>query len=138
MSITSTMSMSSTHIKSTGSSRPPSLEFGSKRNSRCSNRYSSASVGGVSGGIPENEPLSPSGYEQPPTPDHPPPSPMTAILGIQEKINPNVCAILLKHFFESVLIYDLIENSMEFTVFTNILYFYILLLHLIYTIYTVT
>ena len=57
--------------KSTSSSRPPSLEFGSKRSSR-------------------EIPLSPTGYEQPPTPDFPPPSPMTAILGIQEQINPTV------------------------------------------------
>lgn len=33
-------------------------------------------------------PLSPSNYKQPPTPEHPPPSPMTAILGIQEKLKP--------------------------------------------------
>ncbi|XP_076451066.1 uncharacterized protein LOC143286967 isoform X2 [Babylonia areolata] len=34
------------------------------------------------------QPLSPSNYSQPPTPDYPPPSPSTALQGIQQKINP--------------------------------------------------
>ena len=38
----------------------------------------------------EMYPLSPTGYVQPPTPDHPPPSPMTAGIFIQETINPHV------------------------------------------------
>lgn len=33
-------------------------------------------------------PLSPTHYQQPPTPDFPPPSPSTAALGIHEKIRP--------------------------------------------------
>ena len=39
-------------------------------------------------------PLSPTGYIQPPTPDHPPPSPMTAGMFIQETINPHVSITL--------------------------------------------
>lgn len=35
-------------------------------------------------------PLSPTHYAQPPTPDCPPPSPSTALQGIQQKINPQV------------------------------------------------
>ncbi|KAG1659557.1 Ankyrin repeat and sterile alpha motif domain-containing protein 1B [Nymphon striatum] len=35
-----------------------------------------------------NLPLSPTGYDQPPTPDHPPPSPATAVAGIHEKMRP--------------------------------------------------
>ncbi len=65
----------SSEMSSGSHSRPPSLQLsgaGSKRSSR------------------EVVPLSPTGYEQPPTPDHPPPSPMTAVIGIQEKINPGV------------------------------------------------
>ena len=50
--------------------RPPSLEFDRKRTSR--------------GDVP----LSPTHYQQPPTPDFPPPSPHTAVLGIQLQINP--------------------------------------------------
>ncbi|XP_041365228.1 ankyrin repeat and SAM domain-containing protein 1A-like isoform X2 [Gigantopelta aegis] len=38
--------------------------------------------------VGEDVPLSPSSYVQPPTPDHPPPSPMTAVSGITLKINP--------------------------------------------------
>ncbi|XP_064602362.1 ankyrin repeat and SAM domain-containing protein 1A-like isoform X2 [Liolophura sinensis] len=53
-------------------SRPPSLEFD---NVRC--RLLSQEI-----------PLTPTGYSQPPTPDHPPPSPHTAVLGIHERINP--------------------------------------------------
>ena len=33
--------------------------------------------------------VSPTSYDQPATPDHPPPSPTTAVFGIQQKINPN-------------------------------------------------
>lgn len=44
-----------------------------------------------------NIPLSPTGYDQPPTPDHPPPSPATAVAGIHEKMRPlsRVSAIIL-------------------------------------------
>ena len=62
----------SSPLATTPTSRPPSLDFSSKRSSV------------------EVQPLSPTGYQQPPTPDHPPPSPMTAVLGIHEKINPKV------------------------------------------------
>ncbi|XP_064635654.1 ankyrin repeat and sterile alpha motif domain-containing protein 1B-like isoform X3 [Lineus longissimus] len=58
-------------------SKPPSLEFDSKRSSRASRTSTCSEI-----------PVSPTGYIQPPTPDFPPPSPMTAILGIQEHINP--------------------------------------------------
>lgn len=34
----------------------------------------------------EGIPLTPTGYTQPPTPDFPPPSPHTAILGIEERM----------------------------------------------------
>ncbi|KAL8623983.1 hypothetical protein ACOMHN_040609 [Nucella lapillus] len=34
------------------------------------------------------QPMSPTNYSQPPTPDYPPPSPSTALHGIQQKINP--------------------------------------------------
>nr|KAG5692402.1 hypothetical protein BaRGS_000686 [Batillaria attramentaria] len=56
-------------------SKPQSLELdGSKK------RESAGAEGDL--------PLSPSTYAQPPTPDCPPPSPSTAIQGIQQKINP--------------------------------------------------
>ena len=37
---------------------------------------------------PPPDPLSPTGYKQPPTPDFPPPSPATAQDGIEKKIAP--------------------------------------------------
>ena len=57
------------------SSRPSSLEFSS------SNRSS------------REMPLSPSGYQQPPTPDFPPPSPATAQAGIRQKIDPIIAHV---------------------------------------------
>lgn len=36
----------------------------------------------------KQDPLSPTGYQQPPTPDFPPPSPATAEAGIEKKIAP--------------------------------------------------
>ena len=52
--------------------------------------------GGVRAGCRVAPPSSPTSYDQPPTPEHPPPSPMTAVLGIQEKINPTVRDILVQ------------------------------------------
>ena len=42
-------------------------------------------------------PSSPTSYDQPPTPEHPPPSPTTAMFGIQQKINasPKVDPVVL-------------------------------------------
>ncbi|XP_074660814.1 uncharacterized protein LOC141913248 isoform X2 [Tubulanus polymorphus] len=57
-------------------SKPPSLEFNQQR--------SSVEFPGGS----------PSSYIQPPTPDHPPPSPQTAISGIIETINLNMYLLL--------------------------------------------
>jgi len=34
-------------------------------------------------------PSSPVSHDQPPTPEHPPPSPTTAMIGIQQKLNPS-------------------------------------------------
>ena len=70
------------------SSRPPSLDLGGSTSKR-----SSREVG----------PLSPSGYQQPPTPDHPPPSPSTALLGIQLHINPKVCGCFSAHNSHNVI-----------------------------------
>ncbi|CAH1785263.1 unnamed protein product [Owenia fusiformis] len=50
--------------------KPSSLDFTQKRASK------------------EGGPLSPTGYVQPPTPDHPPPSPHSAVIDIQFTINP--------------------------------------------------
>lgn len=46
---------------------PGSLEFGKRRQT-------------------EGIPLTPTGYTQPPTPDFPPPSPHTALVGIEERM----------------------------------------------------
>ena len=62
------------------SSRPSSLEFSS------SNRSS------------REMPLSPSGYQQPPTPDFPPPSPATAQAGIRQKIDPIIAHVSTQYY----------------------------------------
>jgi len=54
-----------------GSSRPSELNLSSKQSTQV-------------------VPLNPTSHDdQPPTPEHPPPSPTTAMFGIQQKINPN-------------------------------------------------
>jgi hypothetical protein len=62
-----------------GHQRPPDINMASKRST-----------------VTVIAPSSPTHYTQPPTPEHPPPSPMTAVLGIQEKINPKVRVTLLE------------------------------------------
>ncbi|KAL5007848.1 hypothetical protein ScPMuIL_016654 [Solemya velum] len=66
----STNIMTTSFDSAMGFSKPNSLDLDNQRMSR-----SSCEV-----------PLSPTGYTQPPTPDFPPPSPDTAIFGIQQKI----------------------------------------------------
>ena len=58
-------------------SRPVSLEFSGASSDRAM-------------------PLSPTGYQQPPTPDFPPPSPATAQAGIQHKIDPIIAHVSCK------------------------------------------
>ena len=58
-------------------------------------------------------PTSPTHYNQPPTPEHPPPSPMTAILGIQEKINPKVSTTITEIYSVSSVFSSALAKLIE-------------------------
>lgn len=75
-------------VESVANQRPPDINLASKR--------STCVVPTVIA------PSSPTHYTQPPTPEHPPPSPMTAILGIEEKINPKVSVVCHSYLRKAV------------------------------------
>ena len=62
---------------------------------------------------------SPSKYDQPPTPEHPPPSPSTAVFGIQQKINPTtkVRPAIVRRLSGNPSGFSRVPKSPEFRVF---------------------
>lgn len=58
----------------------------------------------------DTTPLTPTGYTQPPTPDFPPPSPTTAMMGIEMKIQQIVSKISVVNCFIGCIYVNIAQN----------------------------